>query len=25
LKFADDNGIAVIGFDSGLGKAPLRP
>lgn len=25
LKFADDNGIAVIGFDSGLEKAPLRP
>ena len=25
LRFANANGIAIIGFDSGLEKAPLRP
>jgi DUF1009 family protein len=25
IKFADDNGIAIIGCESGLEKAPLRP
>jgi hypothetical protein len=25
IRFADDNGIALVGFDSGLEAAPLRP
>lgn len=25
VKFADENGIAIVGIESGLGPAPLRP
>jgi DUF1009 family protein len=25
IRFADDNSIAIVGFDSGLEAAPLRP